>query len=133
MVVEEETVSAVIDLHGTTKQKARGASKDQSPENLQWRDVTFIRNVNDMFQRGPIKSPDKNQDAEGDDPAKLPIRERIRHFTWTWFTMTMATGGIANVLYVGRFQCDNADSIDTLCPNRCGFPDCMPLDVYSSS
>lgn len=31
---------------------------------------------------------------------KLAIRERIRHFTWTWFTMTMATGGIANVLYV---------------------------------
>lgn len=33
---------------------------------------------------------------------RLAIRERIRHFTWTWFTMTMATGGIANVLYVLR-------------------------------
>jgi hypothetical protein len=30
---------------------------------------------------------------------RLAMRERIRHFTWTWFTMTMATGGIANVLY----------------------------------
>ena len=30
---------------------------------------------------------------------RLAIRERVRHFTWTWFTMTMATGGIANVLY----------------------------------
>ena len=30
----------------------------------------------------------------------LAIKERIRHFTWSWFTMTMATGGIANVLYV---------------------------------
>ena len=32
----------------------------------------------------------------------LKFRERIRHFTWTWFTMTMATGGIANVLYQGQ-------------------------------
>ncbi|KAF2097117.1 C4-dicarboxylate transporter/malic acid transport protein, partial [Rhizodiscina lignyota] len=29
----------------------------------------------------------------------LKFRERVKHFTWTWFTMTMATGGIANVLY----------------------------------
>jgi hypothetical protein len=33
---------------------------------------------------------------------RLRLKERIRHFTWTWFTMTMATGGIANVLHTGR-------------------------------
>lgn len=32
---------------------------------------------------------------------QLEWRERIRHYTWTFFTMTMATGGIANVLYSG--------------------------------
>lgn len=31
----------------------------------------------------------------------LQWKERIRHYTWTFFTMTMATGGIANVLYSG--------------------------------
>ncbi|KAI0539383.1 voltage-dependent anion channel-domain-containing protein [Xylaria digitata] len=30
---------------------------------------------------------------------KISIRDRICCFQWTWFTMTMATGGIANVLY----------------------------------
>ena len=33
---------------------------------------------------------------------KLHWRERIRHYTWTFFTMTMATGGIANVLHTGE-------------------------------
>lgn len=33
---------------------------------------------------------------------KLQWRERIRHYTWTYYTMTMATGGIANVLYSGK-------------------------------
>ncbi|KAL8774523.1 MAG: hypothetical protein Q9209_000896 [Squamulea sp. 1 TL-2023] len=32
---------------------------------------------------------------------RLHWRERIRHYTWTFFTMTMATGGIANVLHTG--------------------------------
>jgi hypothetical protein len=35
---------------------------------------------------------------------KLSFKERIRHFTWTWFCLTMATGGIANVLYTVPFR-----------------------------
>jgi hypothetical protein len=45
------------------------------------------------------------QDADVPEKRKkLSFKERIRHFTWTWFCLTMATGGIANVLYTVPFR-----------------------------
>lgn len=41
---------------------------------------------------------------------KLEWKERLRHFTWSWFTLTMSTGGIANVLYNGNFRARPLDS-----------------------
>jgi hypothetical protein len=32
---------------------------------------------------------------------RLSWKKRIRHITWAYFTLTMATGGLANVLYEG--------------------------------
>lgn len=37
--------------------------------------------------------------SEGEEIENLSWKQRIRHFTWAYFTLTMATGGIANVLY----------------------------------
>lgn len=57
----------------------------------------------------------QDEDAESDVarshlkyPDSLPIhlswKKRIRHFTWAFFTLTMATGGIANVLYTSKYH-----------------------------
>lgn len=46
----------------------------------------------------------KEQEDVSRAKTKLSWRERVRHFTWTWFTMTMATGGLANVMYTGMLE-----------------------------
>lgn len=38
----------------------------------------------------------------------LSWRKRIRHVTWAYFTLTMATGGLANVLYAGECDMDKS-------------------------
>lgn len=58
------------------------------------------RNVQRRHDRRGVRAR-QGVEQESDERYNLSWRERIRHFTWTWFCMTMATGGIANVLYTG--------------------------------
>jgi hypothetical protein len=69
-------------------------------------------------------------------------RERIKHFTWTWFTMTMATGGIANVMYATICDSYWASSgmvwMLIVCPDTryrrySGYPIYTPWELFSSS
>ncbi|KAL8674128.1 MAG: hypothetical protein Q9168_001465 [Polycauliona sp. 1 TL-2023] len=45
---------------------------------------------------------------------RLHWRQRVRHYTWTFFTLTMATGGIANVLYAVPFRFRGLDTIGVI-------------------
>jgi hypothetical protein len=45
-------------------------------------------------------------------PMALSWRKRMKHVTWAYFTITMATGGIANVLSRGKTYCCHAGRTD---------------------
>lgn len=68
-----------------------------------------LDDVNDVDEKSEI-SLEENIGAL----AKIAWKQRIKHFTWTWFTMTMATGGIANVMYVVMYAVAWRRRVDTL-------------------
>lgn len=43
-------------------------------------------------------------DLEKKPPSKVSFRERIKHFTWAWYTLTMSTGGVATLISVQPHQ-----------------------------
>lgn len=51
-----------------------------------------------MSPREGGQSPDGGDEKE----KNLSWAQRMQHVTWAWFTLTMATGGIANVLHTGN-------------------------------
>lgn len=64
-------------------------------------DVTANKEDNHCRDQDGFSLNRRNTDTP---PSRLSWRKRIRHITWAYFTLTMATGGLANVLYEGT--CD---------------------------
>ncbi|KAJ5222589.1 uncharacterized protein N7469_008829 [Penicillium citrinum] len=54
---------------------------------------------------------DPNGTAADYFASKLSWKKRIRHVTWAYFTITMATGGLANVLYQVPFKFNGLETI----------------------
>ena len=52
-----------------------------------------------------------DEDRSGVYMGKISLRERISHFTWAWFTLTMSTGGISNLLKQQPHQFDGLTTI----------------------
>ncbi|KAH8821304.1 voltage-dependent anion channel-domain-containing protein [Xylogone sp. PMI_703] len=81
------------------------------------RRMTFMINEDETLvavEGPPMRPPssDKTEEKSLDQlesqggQKKVGIRDRISCYTWTWFTMNMATGGIANVLHAIPFRSD---------------------------
>lgn len=75
------------------------------------RRMAFMMNEEDTLvaveEPAPTPSPadkldEKSLDRQQGSSRKIGIRDRIKCYTWTWFTMNMATGGIANVLHASK-------------------------------
>ena len=63
----------------------------------------FDEHYTRLRQRGAGNNPDLVESQRlPDEHGHLPWRERIRHTTWAYFTLTMATGGLANVMHAGK-------------------------------
>ncbi|KAJ9132646.1 C4-dicarboxylate transporter malic acid transporter [Pleurostoma richardsiae] len=49
--------------------------------------------------------------GKGRNPMRVGIKDRIACFQWTWFTMTMATGGVGSVLWSIPFRAEWLDAL----------------------
>ncbi|CAO2656793.1 Nn.00g055960.m01.CDS01 [Neocucurbitaria sp. VM-36] len=57
----------------------------------------------DLEKHGKDKGWDKHTKLPGrkdPDQPYLPYGQRLKHFTWAWYTLTMATGGIATLISI---------------------------------
>jgi hypothetical protein len=86
------------------RSKSNSKSKDKHRAGInrnQVKDMGDTAGEGDVGGDGMMEDEDDQKKKHVSPKGKIGFRGRIRHFTWTWFTMTMATGGIANVLYTG--------------------------------
>lgn len=58
----------------------------------------------DNLRRRDVQVKNKDSSETAVKEIHLPWRERLRHTTWAYFTFTMATGGLANVINSVPFQ-----------------------------
>lgn len=61
------------------------------------RSIQHLWNVREEMEEPPDSSNSDNSSSK-----RLPWSQRLKHVTWAWFTLTMATGGIANVISQGK-------------------------------
>lgn len=90
-----------------------GLGYESPTEHTVDRSVTSAMAANHLFHRlSELEQTQRRQNVALDNlvskvektnvPKAVGIKDRIACFQWTWFTSTMATGGVANVLASGK-------------------------------
>ncbi|KAF2705403.1 hypothetical protein K504DRAFT_440588 [Pleomassaria siparia CBS 279.74] len=85
------------------------------PIDMKGKQASYMINEQSI-QTTPVDSPrdsldlekqNKGMDAIPHDPhmkdpnqPKIPFGQRIKHFTWAWYTLTMSTGGLATLISI---------------------------------
>lgn len=87
----------IEDAHHPANQR-HGANRYESQFARQFDGIHHRRR---SLQLHSVQEDTIEEAAPEPDPQRLPMRERVKHVTWAWFTMSMATGGIANVICQG--------------------------------
>jgi hypothetical protein len=92
---------------------SNGLGYESPTEHTVDRTVTSAMAASHLFHRlSELQQHQQSQNAALDNlvskvektnlPKAVGLRDRIACFQWTWFTSTMATGGVANVLATGE-------------------------------
>lgn len=71
--------------------------EDREDRDLEEQDTGAANGIDKYHSTQP--PPDDGKVHEDGPELELGWRNRLRYFTWTWFTMSMATSGIANAIH----------------------------------
>jgi hypothetical protein len=82
---------------GERRRVGRTKSSDRRDDGEERLDSRAYLNESSGFGR------QKSENEKG-EKSRTGLRDRVGCFTWTWFTMTMATGGISNVLHSSKYN-----------------------------
>jgi len=86
---------------------------DYSRNNTSYfRRIPRIRRASGIPENAASDHPSSEELIECEPPKKLTWKQRVKHVTWAYFTLTMATGGMANVLHTGTYGGCSATTLD---------------------
>ncbi|KAL2264185.1 hypothetical protein VTK26DRAFT_891 [Humicola hyalothermophila] len=84
------------ELEGNQEQRHHGDQQDKKYE-AHCLEVTASSDDEESSKYNQQQQQQKQQ-------PKLGFRERLRHFTWAWYTLTMSTGGLSLLIYAQPHQ-----------------------------
>lgn len=95
-----ETLAKVLTM-ASIMSKDRAASLQLQP---------LVSHELDDWEEGHTHAADQKHKA-AEDTSKITFKERLKHVTWAWFTLTMSTGGLALLLHSTPHQFRGLDVI----------------------